>query len=702
VESLVFSDPRITAVLDAAPNLALDDVPQKNFGSFTVTVDPATPPGFYEVWAVGRYGISNPRMIAVVGTPVEVLPGNIDSKNPYEVKPGVCYVGRTKRSEKIALKTKKTDRWPKCLLAAKVFDASTIPAMTVTDSRQFTLHQLRAQGDNPILFENPVSTPTEPVDEIQLRIYDFLFRASDATVFALVIDPLENHPLLGSQAWKPPHYVFEENLPTWPVIDPASIPAGSIYPAPPWQTTVEVVSTKPTFEIEFPAAEGAVFECEAFSPTDGQLSDVRIVADRLGPAPTAEQMAEIQAGLSAPAETALDASLQQRIKDYRARTSTIGRDIIAVAEDGIGGGTKAVGLLSSDPILTIPAGPPGKNVRLSVSDLQKLPSSRTPTRVTLRVGPAHPRFHAVGHWVPDTNNAAQAKTTGVALTKGGQCAMQISVRRAGGFAGPIQVACDGLPPGVSVYPAVIAPGQTETQLIFYAEENAVNWVGSIQPIAKGTWVDPSNTPQELLVPVRAATIAVSASADRGLPQSRLSSQWQLKVIDQDAAPIQIRAGDGPGWVLEIPLGGSAKLPIKAVRRPGGEQKGVMRPQNLPAKVALGEFELPPNAAEASPEIKVATDATPGEYTVWFQTEIIIKQSLHPESHARLVAYRDRIQAKLADPNWTGDRPAAEKIIAETNPKIDALAKEIAPRDFPTFVSSAPFRLRIVPAPEAAK
>ncbi|MFM7974447.1 MAG: hypothetical protein ACKO8U_05180, partial [Pirellula sp.] len=186
------------------------------------------------------------------------------------------------------------------------------------------------------------------------------------------------------------------------------------------------------------------------------------------------------------------------------------------------------------------------------------------------------------------------------------------------------------------------------------------------------------------------------------PQARLSSQWPLKVIEQDIAPIQIKSGDGPAWVLEIPLGGSAKIPIKAVRRPGGEQKGVMRPQNVPGKVTLGEFELPPNAAEATPEIKVAADAAPGEYTVWFQTEIILKQSLYPESHARLVAYRDRIAAKLADPNWTGDRPAAEKIVAETNPKIEALAKEIAPKDFPSFVSSAPLRLRIVPAPEAPK
>jgi hypothetical protein len=700
IESLVFSDPRISAVLDAAPNLPLDDVPQKSYGQFSVTVDPATPPGYYEVWAVGRYGISNSRMIAVVSTPVEVLPGNIDPKNPPELKPGVCYVGTTKRSDKVVVKTKKTDHWPKCLLAGQVFDAATIPAMTVTDSKQFTLHQLRAQGKSPVVFEKPVSIPSDPIEDVYLRIYDFLFRSSDSTVFALVIDPPENHPLLSTLAWKPPFKAFAESMVPWPIIEPNTVVAGGTYPAPPWQTTVELSSSKPSLEIEFPVAEGAVYECEVFSDSD--LSDIRIVADRITPAPTAEQVAEIQAVMNAPTGTAIDPAIEQRVKDYRARISSVGREIIAVAEDGIGSGTKAVRMTSLDPIFTIPAGSAGKHVRLSVSDLQLSASSKFKSPVTLRVGPQQPRFHAVGHWVPDTNNAAQAKTTGVGLTKGGQCAMQVSIRRAGGFAGPVQVTCEGLPAGVSVYPAVIAPGQTETQLVFYAEENATNWVGLINPVAKGALTDPNNANQEIVVPIRASTIAVSASAERGLPQARLSSQWQLKVIEQDIAPIQLKAGDGPGWILEIPLGGSAKIPIKAIRRAGGEQKGVMRPQNVPAKVTLGEFELPPNAAEATPEIKVAADATPGEYTIWFQTEIVLKQSLHPESHARLLAYRDRIQAKLSDPNWTGDRPAAEKIIAETNPKIEALAKEIAPKDFPSFVSSAPLRLRIVPAPEAPK
>ncbi|MFN7732843.1 MAG: hypothetical protein ACK5OB_13130, partial [Pirellula sp.] len=138
------------------------------------------------------------------------------------------------------------------------------------------------------------------------------------------------------------------------------------------------------------------------------------------------------------------------------------------------------------------------------------------------------------------------------------------------------------------------------------------------------------------------------------------------------------------------------------RRAGGEAKAVLRPQNLPPKVALGEFELPPNAAEAAPEIKAAADAPLGETTLWFQAEMTYKQALHPESHARAIAHRDRLQSQLADPSWNGDRAALEKAIAEATARVDALAKEVAPRDFPSFFHVAPVRVRIVAPPETPK
>mgnify|MGYP003335927722 CR=1 FL=1 len=401
IEGLVFSDPRITAVLDAAPNLPLDDQPQKQFGSFNIKVDPSLPEGFYEVAAVGRYGISNTRILAVLHTPVELIPGNIDPKSPPEVKPGTCYVGLTKRSDNVLLKAKKTDHWPKCLVVAQTLDTWTIPSLIVSDSSNRVLNQLRGQGKQPILFTKPVNEPKEPVDDVLFRVHDFLYRAGDPFAFALVIDPADNHLLLQPTPANPIYSIFQDPIPQWPIIDANSLGAIKTLPPPPWQTTIELLPSNSPYELEFPVAENASYECEVFSSAIGQLSDIRVVADRIAPPFTPEQIAEIQGALSAPAGSNIEPALQQRIKDYKARTTAIGREVFNVAEDGINAGTKAVRLLSPDPLFAIPAGPTDKHVRLRIEDLQLTPSAKKPTRVVVRVGPPTPRFHAVGHWIPD-------------------------------------------------------------------------------------------------------------------------------------------------------------------------------------------------------------------------------------------------------------------------------------------------------------
>jgi hypothetical protein len=265
------------------------------------------------------------------------------------------------------------------------------------------------------------------------------------------------------------------------------------------------------------------------------------------------------------------------------------------------------------------------------------------------------------------------------------------VRRAGGFNGPLNIALEGLPPGITAEPAVIAEGQSETELVLYADENAAAYTGPIRAVARAMI-----NGAEVMQAVESASISMSASGDRGYPESRLASQLMLRVLEQETAPMQIRAGQGA--VIEVQQGANVPIPVRAVRRTGGEAKCILRPQSVPPKVTFGEFELAPGAVEANPEMKVAADAPVGEYTVWYVVEMTVKLPLHPESHARWIAYRDRLQSRLADPSWNGDRPALEKAIAEAQPRADALAKETAPRDFPTFFSAASFRMRILPAP----
>jgi hypothetical protein len=273
--------------------------------------------------------------------------------------------------------------------------------------------------------------------------------------------------------------------------------------------------------------------------------------------------------------------------------------------------------------------------------------------------------------------------------------LHFSIRRAGGFQGPVAIAIEGLPPGITATPAIVAANQTETESILYADESVGAWRGTVTSTARGR-IDG----QDVSVPVQPVVISFDATSERGLPHARMSSQLWLRVLEQDVAPIQIRAGDGQ--ILEIAQGSGVPIPVRAIRRAGGEAKCILRPQNVPPKVSFGDVELAPNVGEANPEFKVAADAPPGEYCIWFQTEMTVQQSLHSESHSRAVGYRDRLQSRFADPSWNGDRPGLEKAIADSTARIDALAKEVAPRDFPTFFSSASFRVRIVPTPTDVK
>ncbi len=700
IERLVFSSSMITATLDPAPNLPFDPEPQKLYGSFTVTVDPAIADGYYEMWAVGRYGISNARTLLVVHAPVQPLPVAADVAQLPSLQPGICYVGQMKRSERLPMKFATAGSWPRMAIVASSFDLPTIPSIQWSDPQGQTLLRGHTVGKQPLVLPADGWThPTLP-SEIHANLCDFLFRGGETYGFALMIDPPASHPILQPPPLAGPASVAMQGLAAWPTLDPATFANGSAAPAPPWQTTIAIQPNAPPPSLEFTPAENTPYEIEVFANAADQACDVRAVVDRIPSPLTAEQRAAVSTAANATDGTAANPEIQAWKDILAARERAAPRDVVLIADDAPNAGTRAVRMGSSDILATIPPGPANKNVRVTFLDLQLSPSKKQPTLATVRIGPAIPRLHAIAHWSPDTNNPAAARTTGASIARGGTTSLHVSVRRAGGFSGPVEITIEGLPAGISAMPTQIGPAHTETEVILHAEESAANFVGPIAVIAKANAPGPDSNPMELRTAAIPTTIALNASGDRGVPQSRISQQLWLKVTEQDVAPIDLVANEGKP--LELAQGAAVKIPIRATRRAGGEAKAILRPQNLPPKVSLGEFELPPNAAEAAPEIKAAADAPLGEATLWFQAEMTYKQALHPESHARAIAHRDRLQSQLADPSWNGDRAALEKAIAEATARVDALAKEVAPRDFPSFFHVAPVRVRIVAPPETPK
>src|SRR5262245_4460522 len=98
VSQLVFNHPGLTAAAKMTPTSPL--VPAQSVpGQFTITIGDDVPPGVYEVRALGRFGLSNPRSFAV-GSLNEISDssGNSSADKALEVHAGATVSGRVDSS----------------------------------------------------------------------------------------------------------------------------------------------------------------------------------------------------------------------------------------------------------------------------------------------------------------------------------------------------------------------------------------------------------------------------------------------------------------------------------------------------------------------------------------------------------------------------------------------------------------------------
>lgn len=70
--------------------------------------------------------------------------------------------------------------------------------------------------------------------------------------------------------------------------------------------------------------------------------------------------------------------------------------------------------------MTFPKKEGSSETLLSLSNLQTASSRGVVSPVRVRIGPSTPRFVALAHWTPWTNNAALATLSGSYLPRGGQ------------------------------------------------------------------------------------------------------------------------------------------------------------------------------------------------------------------------------------------------------------------------------------------
>ena len=136
----------------------------------------------------------------------------------------------------------------------------------------------------------------------------------------------------------------------------------------------------------------------------------------------------------------------------------------------------------------------------------------------------------------------QAAPSGITLRRGDNYAIQVIALRRDGFAGPINVTAEGLPPGVTCRDISIGVAPPSGVLVFTSAEDAPAWAGTIRLVAKARVDDPVAV--EALTAAQAAAKAATdalTAADKAIPKpteelTKANEALAAAKVELDAKP----------------------------------------------------------------------------------------------------------------------------------------------------------------------
>jgi hypothetical protein len=241
----------------------------------------------------------------------------------------------------------------------------------------------------------------------------------------------------------------------------------------------------------------------------------------------------------------------------------------------------------------------------------------------LRISAPKPDFRLVA--MPASVYAAEATVLGA----DGHHYLKVFAFRSDGFAGPITLTAESLPPGVTCPPQVIGPAQRAGALVLAAAPSATKFDGPIT--IKGT---ATIAGKPVVREARSATISWGVQPMQNIPTiTRLDNAFMLCVRDKayfkvTAEPenaFLAKAGEKLPQPLLMKQGEKLTVPFKVARPlPEGKVALTLRqisttqnPQQLPVTVNNGQ-PLPavaPDKNDGTFVIEAKPNAPPGAYTV---------------------------------------------------------------------------------------
>lgn len=645
-EQLLFSHPGIKAVPKTEPSVLFPGNKDIIAGQFIVTVADDVEPGIYDVRLAGPLGVSNPCGFAV-GRQKEIAEdaNNRPAEKAQLIEVGSVVNGRFESNSEdwYRFPAKKGMRILVDVMAQRL-DSKADATIVVYDSSGRELASCR-----DFFRRDPFIDFVAPADgEYLIKAYDFIFAGGIDYYYRLAVHTGAHldfaFPPIVRVGEKNAVAIYGRNLPGGVVSDvvvngrpldrlnvtidvPANEPTdrrSSSFPLRPveglidgreyrlktpegssnalvlgYATAPVVLEAEPN---DPEAPQQVMLPCEVvgrffprgdtdafqFDAKKGDVVTIEVISQRMG------------------FSTDPWLLVQRVVKGANGKTEYV--DVKELDDETANIGLTAFNGASIDPYFRLTA-PQDGTYRVLVRDLYG--DSRGDPRLMYRLSLRKPQpdFRLIALPVTiakGSNNTSGVgyRSAGVLLRSGEVSPFSVMVSRIDGYAGPIRLSIEGLPPGISAPEAIVAMNSNITPVTILVPERATPWNGTIRIVGQAT-IDGKEVKHE----ARAAVILAPGDNTRSA-DARMTNDFALSIGGNETMPCKIQAGDGSPVVAK--RGSKVTVPVKMIPRGGFKDSVTLTPIGLPtyakaAAVIVGEKEM-------TLTIDVDKDAPPGELT----------------------------------------------------------------------------------------
>jgi hypothetical protein len=300
--------------------------------------------------------------------------------------------------------------------------------------------------------------------------------------------------------------------------------------------------------------------------------------------------------------------------------------------------------------------------RIRVNDLfNRYDSSpRFVYRLSLRKETPDFRLVALPQAPPPLNKDAKEAMLWTPLVRRGETIpLKVLAFRRDSFNGEIQLAVEGLPPGVVCAPAKIPSDKSSGLLFITATEDAGTWFGAIQAVGKTKIAE-----SEVTRVARAGSVTWSVPDYNNEPvRPRLTREVFLSISGAETAPIIIEPAENKIW--NAVAGGKLQIPFKLTRRGEFNEALKFKAMGAAALDGLTELEVQSKTNATTLEVDLGKHKlSPGNYTFYLQAQT--KGSYRNNPEAAKKADDEAKQAEKLAAESSAENKTAADILAEAS------------------------------------